>query len=284
MIETGDAIRARIDADWLDEGREIVKRERELDGARDSLAWQMGDWAVDRETSYGDMVRLAAELDIPVGTLKNRASVARRIEPSRRRDDLSWSHHAEVAKLDPGEAEATLSEAALYSWSVDRLRGVLHERGATRAAERQVEALKAQVEALKASNAAPDEARGVIEYTRAEIEAGSRMMLEGCRRILAAVTREDLGRAAGTLHGNARRRLGPSLEARMDGIIDRTEPLFEQIEKAFDALSGSPADRHDAGTVESVPDPADRHDAVTVGRDDGAEPAPGETDRRAAGS
>ena len=275
MIETGEAIRARIDADWLDEGREIVKRE--LDGARDSLAWQMGDWAVDRETSYGDMVRLAAELDIPVGTLKNRASVARRVEPSRRRADLSWSHHAEVAKLDPGEAEATLSEAALYSWSVDRLRGVLHERGATRAAER-------QVAALKATHAAPDEARGVIEYTRAEIEAGSRMMLEGCRRILAAVTREDLGRAAGTLHGNARRRLGPSLEARMDGIIDRTEPLFEQIEKAFDALSGSPADRHDAGTVESVPDPADRHDAVTVGRDDGAEPAPGETDRRAAGS
>ncbi len=252
MIETGEAIRARIDADWLDEGRKIVERERELDGARDSLAWQMGDWAAGRETSYGDMTGLAAELDIPVGTLKNRASVARRIEPSRRREGLSWSHHAEVAKLDPGEAEAALSEAALYSWSVDRLRGVLHERGATRAAER-------QVAALKATHAAPDQARGVIDYTRAEIEAGGRMMLEGCRRILAAVTSEDLGRAAGTLHGNARRRLAPSLEARMNGIVARTDPLFERIGQAFDALSGSPADRHDAGTV---------------GRDEGAEPAP----------
>ncbi len=269
MIETGEAIRARIDADWLDEGRKIVERERELDGARDSLAWQMGDWAAGRETSYGDMTGLAAELDIPVGTLKNRASVARRIEPSRRREGLSWSHHAEVAKLDPGEAEAALSEAALYSWSVDRLRGVLHERGATRAAERQVAALEAQVAALKATHAAPDQARGVIDYTRAEIEAGGRMMLEGCRRILAAVTSEDLGRAAGTLHGNARRRLAPSLEARMNGIVARTDPLFERIGQAFDALSGSPADRHDAGTV---------------GRDEGAEPAPAPAPGRAAAS
>ena len=70
---------------------------------------------------------------MPVGTLKNRASVARRIDPSRRRDGLTWSHHAEVAGLEPDEADAVLAETALYTWpdtwSVEHLRGVLHERG-----------------------------------------------------------------------------------------------------------------------------------------------------------
>ena len=76
---------------------------------------------------------------MPVGTLKNRASVARRIDPSRRRDGLTWSHHAEVAGLEPDEADAVLAETALYTWSVEHLRGVLHERGATRRARREVE-------------------------------------------------------------------------------------------------------------------------------------------------
>ena len=70
---------------------------------------------------------------MPVGTLKNRASVARRIDPSRRCDGLTWSHHAEVAGLEPDEADAVLAETALYTWpdtwSVEHLRGVLHQRG-----------------------------------------------------------------------------------------------------------------------------------------------------------
>ena len=36
--------------------------------------------------------------------------MARRIDPSRRRDGLTWSHHAEVAGLEPDEADAVLAE------------------------------------------------------------------------------------------------------------------------------------------------------------------------------
>ena len=45
MIETDEAIKARIDAEWLDRGREIVAWERDLNRSRNSLAWEMGDWA-----------------------------------------------------------------------------------------------------------------------------------------------------------------------------------------------------------------------------------------------
>ena len=52
MTETDEAIRARIDAEWLDRGREIVARERDLNRSRDSLAWEMGDWANSLERSH----------------------------------------------------------------------------------------------------------------------------------------------------------------------------------------------------------------------------------------
>jgi len=46
-----------------------------------------------RETGYDE------------GTLRNSASVCRRVEMSRRRDKLSFAHHAEVAKLPAEEQE-----------------------------------------------------------------------------------------------------------------------------------------------------------------------------------
>ncbi len=252
MIEAQEDIRARIDAEWLAEGQAIVARERSLERTRDSLAWELGDWIAGRETAYGDMTRLAAELEMPLGTLKNRASVARRIRPSRRRDDLSFSHHAEVAGLDPEAADATLAEAALYSWSVERLRSVLHERGAKRKAEREVERLQAEVAALRAAATAPDEAKRVVNSVRAEIEAGIDLIEEGYRRILAATRREDLGIAAAALHGNARRRLVPSLEALIGRAVERAEPAIQGIEAALTELSAvgsAPAsNRHDDGT------------------------------------
>ena len=192
MIEPSEQIKARIDAEYADKGRSIVAREREHDRGLDGIAWEMGDWACERPPAYGDMTRLADEIDVPLGTLKNRASVARRIEPARRRDDLSWSHHAEVAGLEPDEGDAVLAEAALYKWSVDRLRHVMKERGARRAAEREVERLKAEVEALKSERSTPEQARRVIEGVRAEVGAGIEMIAEGYRRILAALVKSEM--------------------------------------------------------------------------------------------
>ncbi len=251
MIEPSEQIKARIDAEWLDEGRAIVAREREMELARDGLAWEMGDWIVGRETAYGDMGRLAAELDVPLGTLKNRASVARRIEPPRRRDDLSWSHHAEVAGLEPDEGDAVLAEASLYNWSVERLRGEMKERSARRRAEREVERLKAELAARDAEMNADENAKRIIASVRSEIAEGAAMIEEGYRRILMAAQREDLKIAAAALHGNAQRKLVPSFEAVVNRAVDRTEPVIRLIDSALQALPGAHANRHDAGTIET---------------------------------
>jgi len=250
MIEPSEQIRARLDAEWEDRGLSLAAREREMDRARDSLAWEMGDWISERPTGYGDMTRLAEKLDVPLGTLKNRASVARRIEPSRRRDDLSWSHHSEVAGLEPEQRDAVLAEAALYSWPVDRLREVMKDRGAAARAEREADRLRAENAALRAERNGPDAARRAIDATRADVAAGLDMIEEGYRRIRAALASEDLAVAAAGLHGNARRRLAPSLQAMIGTATDnRIGRQIDEIEKALRALDEG-ANRHDAGTIE----------------------------------
>ena len=184
---------------------------------------------------------------MPVGTLKNRASVARRIDPSRRRDGLTWSHHAEVAGLEPDEADAVLAETALYTWSVE------HQRGATRQAQREVERLQAQLATSQAASTTVDAAKRVVDNVRVEFEAGCRMVEEGYRRMLVAVERGDLAVAARALHGNARRGLGAGISAIGDRMVDRINNTVVRIGRVLDDLSGT-------GTVQTD---AIRHDAVT---------------------
>ena len=258
MIEPEEQVRARIDAEWLAEGRAIVDREREMERARDSLAWEMGDWLAGHpgERGYGDMTRLAAELGVPVGTVKNRASVARRVDPARRRDDLTWSHHAEIAALEPDEGDAVLAEAALYTWSVDRLRQEMRRRSAEAAAKAEVDRLRAENAALKAEASGPDAARRTIEAARADISAGLDMIEEGYRRILRAIESPDLAAAALAVHGNAARRLAPSLERLINGRVGTgIEALIVSIDAAIATLGG--ANRNDDGTLTATGDPPD---------------------------
>ena len=60
----------------------------------------------------------------------NAASVCRKFETSRQREDLTFKHHAEVAALPPDEADALLDwcEATSKPRSTRELRGEIHRR------------------------------------------------------------------------------------------------------------------------------------------------------------
>jgi hypothetical protein len=93
---------------------------------RNRLLWWLGDWCAYGERHYGDTYAAAlAATDYEPGTLRNAKYVAQRIDPSRRRDNLSWSHHYEVAALEPAEADAWLDRAIAEHWSQKVLRAQL---------------------------------------------------------------------------------------------------------------------------------------------------------------
>jgi Holliday junction resolvase-like predicted endonuclease len=64
-------------------------------------------------------------LKVPVGTLQNWASVARNVEISRRRENLSLSHHIEVRGLSPEWQTYLLEQAEVRKLSKIQLRQVV---------------------------------------------------------------------------------------------------------------------------------------------------------------
>ncbi|MBR8638275.1 LmbU family transcriptional regulator [Streptomyces tuirus] len=96
---------------------------RELAALSESTTWWLADWVLYGETAYTGRYREVIE-DTGLGyqTLRNYAWVARRFEYSRRRENLSFAHHAEVASLEQPEQDYWLRRAEQHEWSRNRLR------------------------------------------------------------------------------------------------------------------------------------------------------------------
>lgn len=101
---------------------------RQISLISDCSRWWLGDWLIYGERHYPNRYRMAIEAtSLDYQTLKNYAWIARRIPRSRRRDQLSLQHHAEVAALPPSEQEHWLRQAAELGWTRRELRKRLRE-------------------------------------------------------------------------------------------------------------------------------------------------------------
>lgn len=86
-------------------------------------AWWLGDWLVYGEQAYGDRYEQAiTNTSLGYQTLRNYAWVARKLPVSRRRDTLSFGHHAEVAALPDSEQDLWLARSERLNLSRKQLR------------------------------------------------------------------------------------------------------------------------------------------------------------------
>jgi hypothetical protein len=87
----------------------------------DSCPWWVGDYLNMVERKHGEKyAQLVSEKSAK--TLMNLASVASRFENSRRREILSFAHHAEVAYMEPAEQDILLAKAEENDWTRAQLR------------------------------------------------------------------------------------------------------------------------------------------------------------------
>jgi len=106
-------------ADWLEQGRWLGAVGR-------ASSWWIGDWVRYGTARYGDRYAKAAQLTgYDVQSLMNMAYVAGRFSVSRRRERLSFSHHAELAALPQDDQELWLDRAEAGLLSVRTLRAEL---------------------------------------------------------------------------------------------------------------------------------------------------------------
>jgi hypothetical protein len=110
-------------AEWLENGRRLGLMGR-------SAGWWIGDWLSYGNHAFGERYARAARITgYDTQTLMNMAYVASRFEANRRRGTLSWSHHAEIAAMDPDEQDYWLTQAETDRLSVRCMReGIRRER------------------------------------------------------------------------------------------------------------------------------------------------------------
>ncbi len=165
-----------------------------LSSVANSSAWCLGDWVAYGEVAYDGRYRDAIErTSLDYQTLRNYAWVARRFALSRRRDKLSFGHHAEVAALPEVEQDFWLRKAEEASWSRNQLRrevrASLRERDGSAADQpppvppspaghgRPAEGHRGQPAAAEDSGR-PDGTELVIEITPAQLRVFERAAVE----------------------------------------------------------------------------------------------------------
>lgn len=103
-------------AEWIFQGRRLGSIGR-------AVSWWIGDWVNYGNSKFGEKYTRAARITgYDVQSLMNMAYVAGRFDWSRRRQNLSWSHHAELAGLERHLQDMWLDRAEATSLSVRGLR------------------------------------------------------------------------------------------------------------------------------------------------------------------
>ena len=94
-----------------------------------SVQFWLGDWLNYGEGRWGEKYSQALdETDYALGTLQNASWVANNISPSRRHEKLSFSHHQNVAHLEPEEQDKWLNKAEEEGWTVFEMRQAISEK------------------------------------------------------------------------------------------------------------------------------------------------------------
>lgn len=105
---------------WVEVGRSLRALEK-------GIQFWVGDWLAYGEAHYGE--EAFADLERQDKTLANWATVARSVDPSRRREDVRFSHHAEVAPLRdlPEAQERILARVANEDLTVSETRELVKQ-------------------------------------------------------------------------------------------------------------------------------------------------------------
>jgi len=103
-------------AEWSEHGRRLGLMGR-------GSGWWIGDWLRYGNAKWGEKYARATSLTgYDIQTLMNMVWIASHIEISRRREKLSWSHHAAVASKPQHEQEYWLDRAEAERLSVKCMR------------------------------------------------------------------------------------------------------------------------------------------------------------------
>lgn len=146
---------------WLEVGEQLKRLEK-------GVQFWIGDWVNYGEREYGDKYAQAVlETGKSKGTLANYGYVARRVETSRRREDVDFGHYQNIAALEPEQQEDALDRIESEHLTVSQSRELVRTKGKSV----QPITLLDRVKQLEAVAQEAYKAPGTPDALRAQIEA-----------------------------------------------------------------------------------------------------------------
>lgn len=97
--------------------------------AQRASPWWIGDLLNAGDARFGEAFSQACQGLISADMLQRYESVARKVPPSVRRDSLSWSAHAAVARLPHDQQRRMLALAEKNGWTSEQLRVHVRDLG-----------------------------------------------------------------------------------------------------------------------------------------------------------
>ena len=101
----------------------------------EAVHWWLGDWLKYGEKNWGDegqkkenYTQAINETGFSYNTLRNDAYICDRIDSARRRANLSFSLHSEVAKLEPDEQDIWLAKAEKEEMTTQDIRQAIRDK------------------------------------------------------------------------------------------------------------------------------------------------------------
>ena len=90
--------------------------------------WWIGDLLNAGDAAFGEAFSQVCEGYISGDQLQRYESVARRVPAKNRRENLSWSSHAVVARLESAHQQQMLKRAEEHGWTSEELRRQVQKR------------------------------------------------------------------------------------------------------------------------------------------------------------
>lgn len=216
-----------------------------LRGLVSATSWLWGDWLNYGEDTYNERYSQALlASDLSYQTLRNSAYVCRHVSRERRRPELSFSIHAEVASLDEADQELLLNEAVATGLSRSEMRELVKRYKTNLDAEingkREVVVPPAVQEADAGVPPAEPEAEPEIdwqaEYARTAQENAS---LQDRVQVLA--TKNDLAQEVARLHEQCAQALAlvDTRNAEIRKLTGELEYRRDLLRRVMDALGVS---------------------------------------------
>lgn len=193
------------------------------------VQWALGDWINYGESRYGEKYTQAVDdTGYTYQGLADLAWVATRIAPSRRRERLRFSHHREVAALEPDEQDQLLAAADEGRWSVQAIRESVRTFKAqltSGTSEPEVPTPTRELPVkVTVSTPKPEHEPDPVEGLQSELRAAERQIGQ-LEAELKSMEADDTHREIRSLHSRL-----AQLEARLNALLTEKNEAVKQAE------------------------------------------------------